>query len=398
MIENGKTFCGRRSRSVCAIVLLGSFVLSAVGPTARAAEPEGALSDFLKGDYTYVIKVAEAGLRETPSNPEWPLLLVRAELAVGRYAEADGVMREALSRDAQSIRLRWLARDVALANGRPEEAKERLEEIRRMVNSRMWMYRAPAELVILGRTFLALGADPKEVLEKVFGQAQKADPKLRDVYLARGELALDKQDFALAAKAFEEGLKVLPDDPDLHAGRARAYSGGQRGIAVQSLNAALKHNERHVPSLLQMADHHIDGEGYGDAAKILDRVLAVNPLEADAWAYRAVLAHLRNDEAGEKAARDKALSAWPRNPRVDYLIGQKLAQKYRFAEAAVYLRRAREFDPLHLRAAAELAQTLLRSGEEAEGWSLARAVHERDEYNVEAYNLVTLRETMAKYA
>ena len=40
----------------------------------------------------------------------------------------------------------------------------------------------------------------------------------------------------------------------------------------------------------------------------------------------------------------------------------------------------------------------MRLGEEAEGWALAREVHERDEYDVEAYNLVTLRDTMAKYA
>ena len=41
---------------------------------------------------------------------------------------------------------------------------------------------------------------------------------------------------------------------------------------------------------------------------------------------------------------------------------------------------------------------LLRLGEEAEGWALAKAVHEKDDYDVEAFNLVTLQDTMAKYA
>ncbi len=370
----------------------------AVGPVMRAAEPEEVQADFLAGKHADAIKAAQAGLSDAPANGEWSLLLVQSLLAVGRYGEADAAMREALGRDAQSIRLRWLAREVAFANGRPEEAKERLDEIQRLVKSRMWMYGSPAELVVLARVFLELGADPKDVLEKILGQAQKKNPKQRDVYLARGELALDKQDFALAAKAFEEGLKVLPEDADLLSGRARAYAGSDRQVAMQSLAAALEQNERHVPSLLQMADHHIDGEAYAEAARVLDRVIAVNPHHPDAWAYRAVLAHLRNDAAGEDAAREQALGSWPRNPRVDFLIGQKLAQKYRFAEAAVYLRRSREFDPLFLRASAELAQTLLRLGEETEGWALAQAVHERDDYDVEAYNLVTLRDTMAKYA
>lgn len=370
----------------------------AVSPVMRAAEPEEVQADFLAGKHAGAIKAAQAGLSDAPANGEWSLLLVQSLLAVGRYGEADAAMREALGRDAQSIRLRWLAREVAFANGRPEEAKERLDEIQRLVKSRMWMYGSPAELVVLARVFLELGADPKDVLEKILGQAQKKNPKQRDVYLARGELALDKQDFALAAKAFEEGLKGLPEDADLLSGRARAYAGSNRQVAMQSLAAALKQNERHVPSLLQMADHHIDGEAYAEAARVLDRVIAVNPHHADAWAYRAVLAHLRNDAVGEDAAREQALGSWPRNPRVDFLIGQKLAQKYRFAEAAVYLRRSREFDPLFLRSSAELAQTLLRLGEETEGWALAQAVHERDDYDVEAYNLVTLRDTMAKYA
>ncbi len=386
---------GGWSRGASLAFLLG---MLAVGPVMRAAEPEEVQADFLAGKHADAIKAAQAGLSDAPANGEWSLLLVQSLLAVGRYGEADAAMREALGRDAQSIRLRWLAREVAFANGRPEEAKERLDEIQRLVKSRMWMYGSPAELVVLARVFLELGADPKDVLEKILGQAQKKNPKQRDVYLARGELALDKQDFALAAKAFEEGLKVLPEDADLLSGRARAYAGSDRQVAMQSLAAALEQNERHVPSLLQMADHHIDGEAYAEAARVLDRVIAVNPHHPDAWAYRAVLAHLRNDAAGEDAAREQALGSWPRNPRVDFLIGQKLAQKYRFAEAAVYLRRSREFDPLFLRASAELAQTLLRLGEETEGWALAQAVHERDDYDVEAYNLVTLRDTMAKYA
>jgi tetratricopeptide (TPR) repeat protein len=367
---------------------------------ARAADPADVQKDLLKGEYANVIKSAESALKETPGNSEWAMLQVGALLAVGRNADADLAMKIALERDQTSIRLRWLARDVAFANGRPEEAKDRVDEIRRMIADRRWMYaRSPADMIVYGRAALLLGADPKDVLDQLYvGMAQKAAPKLRDVYLARGELALDKHDFAIAARAYEEGLKQLPDDPDLLTGRAKAYAGGDVKVALESLKAALEINPRHVPSLLQIADHHIDAEAYDEAGKVLDDILKVNPVQPDAWAYRAVIAHLRNDTAGEKAAREKALSSWAKNPRVDFLIGQKLAAKYRFAEAAAYERRAREFDPTYLPAVAELAQSLLRLGEEAEGWALAQAVHERDDYDVEAFNLVTLRDSMAKYA
>ena len=365
---------------------------------AFAAEIAEVQRAFLAGNYAAVIKQATGELRDAPANTEWAMLLVQAQLATGKHADADRVMKEALARDARSIRLRWLAREVSLANGRAQEALERVDEIRRMVRDSPWMYRAPADLVVFGRAALQLNADPKDVLDKVFAPAQKAEPKLRDVYLARGELALQKHDFQLAAKAFEEGLKVLPEDPDLLSGRGRAYADGDREVALESLHAALKANPKHVPTLLQFADHHIDAEAYEEAGKVLERVLDVNPIQPDAWAYRAIIAHLKNDFVGEKFARDRALSSWPRNPRVDYLIGEKLSAKYRFAEGAAYQRRAREFDPEFLPAKAQLASDLLRLGEETEGWSLAKQVHEKDEYDVEAFNLVTLHDTMSKYA
>ncbi len=374
-------------------------LLSGWATVARSADPAEVQRGLLAGNYAAVIKQARGELTDGPGNTEWAMLLVRALLEVGRYGEADTVMKEALLRDTRSIRLRWLARDVALANGRPEEAMRFVAAIEAAVRDSSWQYRSPADMLVYGRAALLSGKyDPKDVLEKVFAVVQKGDPKLREVYLARGELAMEKHDFALAAKAFEEGLKQLPEDPDLLSGRGRAYAGGDRSVAIASLQAVLKVNERHVPTLLQFVGHHIDSESYEEAGKVLDEIIDINPVQADAWAYRAVIAHLKNDPAGEKFARERALSSWPRNPRVDHLIGEKLSAKYRFAEGAEYQRRAREFDPAYLPATAQLANDLLRLGEEKEGWMLAQAVHDRDEYDVEAFNLVTLQDTMKKYA
>jgi len=374
-----------------ALLLLGSLPL-------RAADLSALQQNLIAGQYERVIDGASAVLAATPASSEASLLLVQAQLAVGNNVDAFIAMNAALSRDAQSIRLRWLSRDVALANGRPEDAEKRLDEIRRMVQSSAWNYRSPPDMVVFGRTALMIGADPKDVLDKLYGAAQKLDPNYREVYLARGELALEKHDYALAAKVFEEGLNVLPEDPDLLSGRARAYANSSRDITLESLRSALRINSRHVPSLLQLANHHIDAEEYDAAATVLDNAVAVNPTHPDAWAYRAVLAHLKNDLDGERVARETALSTWPRNPRVDFLIGQKLSAKYRFAEGAAYQRQAREFDPAYLPAMSQLANDLLRLGEEAEGWALVERVHARDDYDVEAYNLVTLRQTMSEYA
>ena len=79
------------------------------------------------------------------------------------------------------------------------------------------------------------------------------------------------------------------------------------------------------------------------------------------------------------------------------LIGLKLSQKYRFAEGAPLQRRALSFDQEFLPAKLQLAQDLLRLGEEAEGWRFADEVYQRDAYDATSYNLVTLHDSFRKF-
>lgn len=351
----------------------------------------------LSGQYADVIRSCEKALAGGEPAEEWRLLLVQTLLEVGRYPEARTAATNGLASDSRSIRLRWMAREAFQANGDRARAAEMLEEIQQLVGSRSYAFRDPPSLVVFGRSALALGIDPKQVLEKIYLPATKADPTLRDAYLARGDLALSKSDFALAGQVFDEGLQKLPDDPDLHWGRARAFAEGDREEMVKSLEAALKGNPRHVPSLLLLAEHRVDGEDYAGASNLLEQIRTVNPAQPDAWALTAVLAHLRHDQEAETQARNAALRFWATNPRVDHLIGKKLAQKYRFAEGAERQRLALAFDATFLPATAQLASDLLRLGDESEGWRLAEEVHRRDAYDVAAFNLVTLHEALSRF-
>ena len=366
-------------------------------PATRAADLKEAQQKLLSGAYADSIALAEQVLRDGRRNEEWRLVQVQGLLTLGRYTDAHAAITNALARESGSVRLRWLARDVFLCNGQPDRASEMVDEVLRLVSGRVWNYRDAPNLITFGKAALQQGADPKQVLDKLFDPARKVDPTLRDAYLASGELALEKHDFALAAKSFEEGLKQLPDDPDLHYGLARAYAPSDRARMLASLEAALKRNPNHLPSLLLLADHRIDAEDYAGAGKLLEKARAVNPWHAEAWAYEAVVAHLQGDESREQTAREMALRYWTTNPLVDHLIGRKLSQEYRFTEGTAHQRDALGFDPNYLPAKAQLAQDLLRLGEEAEGWRLADEVQKQDAYDVTANNLVTLRQTMAKF-
>ena len=381
-----------RSRLLASLLVLCGF-LQALGAELKEAQQR-----FLAGDYAGTVKMAQEGLAARPDDEDWHLLLSEALLATGHYPEAQTAITNALARNRWSARLCWQAREVLLANGQTEAARQMPDRILAMISRYPRDFNDAANLVVYGQAALLTGADPKRVLDDVFALARKVEPGLRDVYLASGGLALEKHDFALAAKRFEEGLKQLPEDPDLNYGLAQAYAPSDTALTLASLETALKHNTNHVSSLLLLVDHAIDAEDYSNAAALLDRLQAINPWHPDAWAYRGALARLQNQPAAEQTARQKALRFWPDNPRVDYLIGLKLSQNYRFTEGSEHQRQALRFDADYLPAQAQLAQDLLRLGDEAEGWKLAEQVQKRDAYDVEAYNLSLLHETMAKFA
>ena len=352
---------------------------------------------FISGRYLETIRACEKAVANDEPEEEWRVLLVRALMAIGRYSDASAAMERALAQFPWSIPLRVVAYDVYRSNGATDKAQELLQEVNQLAGRRTWAYRDAGSVIALGRAALLLGADPRRVLENFFDRVKRAYPEIRDVYLASGEVALQKNDFQLAARTFTDGLKKFPDDPDFLFGLAQAYEPSDRKQMLQLLESALVHNTNHVGSLLLLADHLVDAEEYTAARRMLDQALAVNPWHPAAWGYRAVLAHLGNEARQEEEAREKGLRFWRTNPEVDTLIGRKLAQKYRFAEAAEYQRRALRSDEKYLAARMELAQDLLRLGEEDEGWQLAESVHAGDAYDVTAYNLVTLKETLARY-
>jgi tetratricopeptide (TPR) repeat protein len=370
-------------------------VLAVAG--VQAADLDDARPLFVKGKYADCIRACQEAITERETSEEWRLLLARSLMVVGQYTNAYSVINTNLERYPWSVQLRLLGHEIYRQNGRAEEAAGLLAEINTLGGYRMYAYQDAPNLVTMGKAALLLGLDPRRVLEQFFDLAKKRDPASREPYLASGQLALDKNDYDLAAKTFAAGLKKFPEDPDFHFGLAQAYASGDRRLMIASLEAALEYNPNHVPSHLLLADHLVDGEEYPSAEESLEKVLKVNPQHPEAWAYRAVLAHLRSDDKAETKARQTALVHWKTNPEVDHVIGRKLSQKYRFTEGATCQRRALAFDPKFLAAKIQLSQDLLRLGQEEEGWRLADEVHSADAYDATAFNLVTLQQSMEKF-
>src|SRR5262245_60892628 len=371
--------------------------LAFLAPAVRAADLAELTQLFRAGKYAECVTGTAAEIENARYSENLRLLKLRAEMELGRYADALRTIDAALKDFPTSIHVRWLGRNVCRFNQQPERAATFETQIAALLKQSPWQYSDAVNQVIAGRFYLSQGMDPKDVLNSSYVDVRKRQPTYVDVYLAIGDLALEKGDYLMAGDAYQQAAKLDPLEPAAHFGVARAFAPSDSERAEAAIKLALERNPNHVESLLLITDEQIDGEQYEAAEQTLAKVAAVNPSHPRAGAYKAILAHLRNQLDKEKIHRAAALKPWPTNPEIDYLIGKKLSQKYRFAEGEQYQRQALKFDPKYLLAKAQLASDLLRLGREEEGWKLAGEVYDADGYNVNAHNLVTLQENIARF-
>ena len=399
-------------RSSCLLLALGWFSVAhaqlttsfgVTAPSAPAAPavqltPLEAATKLLRhGDYAEAFAAGQAGAKADIFNAAWWLLQGDALMATGKYEEAYAILTDNLRYVPNSLPMLLLIRQCCLYTGRDAEATRTLKDITSRLTGATPASRSPEFLTEMGQAALLIGAEPKLILENFLKPGQQSTPPIRTAFLAAGGLALDKHDDALASRTFLAGQEKFPDDADMLWGLAMAYRASDAEKVENYVKQALAANPNHTPTKLLLAEHAIDGEDYAAAKARLDTILAIDPTQPDALALLSVIASLHNDAAGAAEARTRALATWKTNPRVDHLIGEKLAQHYRFKEAAVAERQSLAFDENYIPARIQLAQDELRLGQEEAGWKDATAANKADGYDTEAFNLMQLHDQIEKF-
>ena len=372
-------------------VLLLGLLWSAISPSA-ASDLDDARLLYRTGNYTEAEELAAQQVEAGIWNERWPRLLIDCQMALGEYVDATKTYEDAIRRYPTSLTLRMQGMQAFRDASRPEQAADAKNQIMLLLQSSPSRYASRDNLVAAGRYFTMRGEDARKILEAFYDRVRDADPEHVEAYIATAELALQKGDYKVAADTLAAAERFEQADPRIQYLLARAWESSDAEKANAAITAALTLNPKHVPSLIYQADAAIDRELYLEAEQLLRRVLSINVHQQQAWALMAVLAHLKGGFEQEQLFRTAALSSWAGNPAVDHLIGKKLSQKYRFEEGAEYQRKALEMDPKYIPARFQLAQDLLRLGNEDVGWEVARLAAEQDEYNVVANNLLTLRE------
>ncbi|MFY9256029.1 MAG: tetratricopeptide repeat protein [Fuerstiella sp.] len=349
------------------------------------------------GQYVECLDATTEAVNRRSYGEDWPLLKAEAEIQLGRYPEATETVNEGIQRYAWSIRLRMLAHQLSVLKGDRGNAEKLLDEINKLATDAPWRYTDADDLVALGQAAIELGADPKDVLEGFFDRARRNYKSRPDGHIAAGQLALDKGDFALAAEVLRPAVEQFEDNPTALFLLSEAVSSSTPSEAAELLQRTLEINPNFAPALLRLAERQIDAESYKDAELILAKIHETNPWLPESHALAAVIHHLQNNSDEEAHSRSQALKFSEANPAVDFLIGEQLSRKYRFAEGAAYQRQALAAYPQYLPAKTQLAQDLLRLGLDEDGWKLADDAQKQDKYSTTLFNLMTLKNSLDNF-
>jgi len=247
-----------KSTTMCLLMAVSLWLvalpLSAVDTLADARER------LRRGDYAGC--VAAVSESQDVWNRDVQLLRVRALMITGPALEAVKAADQQARRWFRNIEALMLLHDALVQIGQGKAAESILAHIQELGQRTPPQTWSPADRVALGRAMAHLGEEPKRVLDLYFKSATTQDPTYLLGYLAAGELALSKNDYALAAQFYTAAAKHDADDADVRLGLARAAKPDDRVVMLQHIEAALRTNPNHVGSLLLKTEHEIDTEAY----------------------------------------------------------------------------------------------------------------------------------------
>jgi tetratricopeptide (TPR) repeat protein len=291
----------------------------------------------------------------------------------GKFAEAEPMFEEILSREPDNPRVLYRLGVLALQTGRPERAAEFLQR------SIVIQPKLPAAHTNLGVALRSLGR-PAEAVD-AYDRAIALAPNNVDAHNNRANALVDLERFAEALASSERAIALQPDNPGLYNNHGNALMGlGRHAEALESFdrtvagapgNAGGHYNRGNALSQLKRPQPAI--EAY-------DRAVALNPNHARAHSNRGTQLLELKRFAEALASFDIALRLNPDLPEPYNNRGDALLQSGRVDEAISSFDQALIRRPGYPDARWNRSLGLLSLGRFEEGWD-----HYEDRWQVESF-------------
>jgi cellulose synthase operon protein C len=362
--------------TVCALLFTSGGLPSAQTPNTPA---DNAANLLKVGQYDDVEKL----LRDE-KDPRAIALRARAHVARGRYEEAEKLLTPAATAGPTS--------DAALELGLLQMYLGRRDQATRTLTRLIdgLQPRTATDLLRMAQAARAVGKF--QDANKLFQDAERAQPKDATINTAWGELFLEKSEKEQAQKSFDIALDADENNPAAIVGMARLAADVDQPAAAELVERALKVNPNFVPAYLLSSEIALDNRERQDAHVSIDKALEINPNSLEARTLDAALAFLedRTEEFNRKA--EAVLKINPVYSEVYRVAGDHATRNYRFVEAIPLTKKALALDPNNARAHADLGLELLRVGDEANGRVELEAAYKLDPFysSLVTKNLLTM--------
>jgi tetratricopeptide (TPR) repeat protein len=375
--------------------VLGLALASSSPAAARPAAPSRAdapAAALRAGRYEEALRLAVARLGRAPADRAALLTAARAEMALGRYADARRRLEAAAAARAQDLPVRDLLMRLYEELGDRAALAPLVDASYADWNGGTVDRSRAADLLAIA-TAARLDDNWKDA-NQVLRDAARADPRDAAANLDWGSLLLAKHNAADAETCFRQALAADPDNPDAHVGLARAAVDDRYDAATArtELAAALAVNPVHAGALALRAELALDAEDFTAARADVAAIRHVNPRDRGAARVAAAAARLLDDAGAFAQARDEDLAVRPRDGQFFAFVAEALARQRRYEDARDVAADGVAADAEDAGCLATLGISLLRLGDEEAGLVTLRRAWKRDPYDQRTYNLLDLFE------
>jgi len=377
------------------VALIAAVIVVGKAPSfAYAAPPKGDAEQALRaGRYEQARRMTCApGRPRAGADSTAPLLCAKAELALGRTADARKRLEAAAEARPDDLPVRDALMRLYDGVGDRAALAPLIDASYSDWNGGKVARNRPADLIAIA-TAVRLDGNWKDAND-VLRDAVRANPRATAANLDWGDVLLEKHNATDAEAAFKDVLKVDPDNPDAHVGLARVavadrYDGA---AALEELRRALAVNPAHAGALALRAALALDAENWSGAAADVAAIRRTNPADLGAARVAAAAALLLDDRARYERERAADLAERPNDGDFFAFVAEALTHHRRYDDARVVANEGVTADPDDAGCLAALAMTLLRLGDETAGLDALRRAWKRDPYDVRTYNLLNLYE------
>ncbi|MHB8533831.1 MAG: tetratricopeptide repeat protein [Sulfuricaulis sp.] len=160
--------------------------------------------------------ILEKIITDYPDNPTGYYQLGQLYMSQHKYDAALREFNQASSKFKTSYQLMAAIVNVYLVEKKPEQALARLnDELAKEPSSRVFVHELMAEVYITQKKY--------NEAEKSLNKEIEANPTWNIPYVNLASISLIHEDFSSAEKVYQQGLKAIPDDPQLSMGLAGMY-------------------------------------------------------------------------------------------------------------------------------------------------------------------------------